>query len=251
MRQDLTEIIAILDRSGSMSSIAQDMRGGFMTFINEQKKIPGDLRVSLYQFDSVYEVVYENRSVQDIHELTLVPRNNTALLDAVGRAINDTGRRLAAMHEHERPHKVIVMVITDGEENASREYTRERIKGMIEHQEKKYGWTFIFLGANQNAFHEASAMGFQSGNTMNFAANSRGTEAVYKGLSGKMSAVRTCAIGSEQLTSGLFFNQSDYDEQTGAGAQHNPTQSSGTTSSAGQTASSSTPATWTKTPDQK
>ena len=235
-----------------MYTIAQDMCGGFKTFIDEQKNVPGDLRVSLYQFDDQYEVVYENRSIKDIDGLTLVPRNNTALLDAVGRAINDTGRRLAEMPEHQRPHKVIFMVITDGQENASREYTRERIKSMIQHQESKYGWTFVFLGANQNAFHEGHAMGFQSGNTMNFAANARGTTEVYKSFSGKMSAVRTHSPEAVQLCSGNFYNQMDYDAQTTAGAQNNPTQSSDdTTSSASPATNSSTAATWTKTPDNK
>jgi hypothetical protein len=225
MRQDLTEVIVVLDRSGSMASIAKDMCGGFDTFIAEQRQQPGELRVSLHQFDDVHETVYENRNVQEVGPLVLEPRSMTALLDAVGRAITSTGQRFAAMPEHERPHKVIFMIITDGHENASREYTRDRIRGMIQHQESKYGWTFVFLGANQNAFGEAQAMGVQAGNTMNFAANAVGTQEAYKSFSGKISSVRSRSAGHEQLTSGQFYNQTDYDAQTNAGAQHNPTAS--------------------------
>jgi hypothetical protein len=221
MRSDLVELVCVLDRSGSMANIAADMEGGFNNFIAEQRRQPGEMRVTLHQFDTVHETVYQNCSVHAVPPLRLQPRGGTALLDAVGQAINTTGARLAAMPEHERPCRVIFMILTDGQENSSREFNNKQIKEMIEHQERVYSWTFIFLGANQNAFHEADTIGVKSANTMNFAANSRSSRAVYSNLSGKMSAIR--GSGGQAFKSGEFYTAADYNEQTSLGAENNPT----------------------------
>lgn len=233
MRSDYVDVTVVLDRSGSMQNIARDMEGGFATFIREQKQVPGEMRVNLYQFDNVYETVYENRNVHDINGLTLEPRGSTALMDALGHAINRTGARLAAMPEHERPHRVIFMIITDGGENASREFGRDAIRQMIERQQGQYSWQFVYLGANQNAFAEAGNIGIKTANTMNFAANSRSTNEAYKNFSGKMSTMRAGGHDAEVLCSAGMYNQADYDAQTAAGAVNNPT-TSGTTAEVGQ-----------------
>lgn len=155
-----TELAVILDRSGSMEAIRDDMVGGYAAFMKEQLQLPGTLEVSLYQFDDEFSVVYEAKPAAELGPLELVPRGSTALLDAVGKAVVKIGERLAARPECERPGAVVVVVITDGRENASREYKRARIREMLEHQEKKYGWKFVYLGADPQGFAEARDQGF-------------------------------------------------------------------------------------------
>ena len=154
-----TDITMVLDRSGSMQSIKDDTIGGFDAFISEQRRLPGRCTVSLVQFDNVYEEVYTGRDLADVPSLTLVPRGSTAMLDAIGRAVNATGARLAAMPEDERPGTVIVGIMTDGLENASREFTYPMIKALIEQQEQVYGWTFMYMGANQDAIEVGASLG--------------------------------------------------------------------------------------------
>jgi hypothetical protein len=220
MRQDYTECVIVLDRSGSMASIAGDVEGGFNQFIADQKLVPGELKVTLVQFDSLYEIVHNGVSVHDVGKLNFVPRGCTCLLDAVGRAIVETGKRLADMAEHERPHKVLFMVITDGYENSSTEFTKEQIRTMIERQTNVYSWTFIYLGAGHDAFHEANSYGFASGNTMSFARSAISATTGYRSLSRKTSEVRTCSVNADALTGGQFFNQADYAEQDALGADN-------------------------------
>jgi uncharacterized protein YegL len=156
MRADYTDMIVILDRSGSMANVRSDMEGGFNTLIEEQRKAEGKLLVSLYQFDDHFEVVYEGKSVHDVPPLSLVPRGGTALNDALGIVITNTGYRLAAMPEAERPSKVMVVIITDGHENASKKFSKAHIREIIAHQQGKYSWVFNYLGADINA-EEAAA----------------------------------------------------------------------------------------------
>ena len=154
-----TDITMVLDRSGSMQSIKDDTIGGFDAFISEQRRLPGRCTVSLVQFDNVYEEVYTGRDLADVPSLTLVPRGSTAMLDAIGRAVNATGARLAAMPEDRRPGTVIVGIMTDGLENASREFTYPTVKALIEQQEQVYGWTFMYMGANQDAIEVSASLG--------------------------------------------------------------------------------------------
>jgi len=160
MRQDLTEVIMVVDRSGSMQSCRQDAEGGINAFIDEQKKAVGRCNFTLVQFDTQYEFVYKGIDIQDVPNFTLLPRGATALYDAIGQAINETGKRLADMHEADRPALVAFVVQTDGLENSSKEFSRETIKQMIEHQRDKYNWKFTFLGANQNAVLTGTSLGF-------------------------------------------------------------------------------------------
>jgi uncharacterized protein YegL len=169
MKADLTDITLVVDRSGSMAGIRDDAEGGINTFIKEQAKEPGETLLTLVQFDTEYEFLHKGVPIQEVSEYELVPRGGTALLDAVGRAINETGERLANMAEQDRPGLVIFVVVTDGCENSSKEFTKAQIKEMIERQQNDYNWQFTFLGANQDAFTEAGAMGIRAGGVANFA----------------------------------------------------------------------------------
>lgn len=168
MRKDFTDIMLVVDRSGSMEAIRQDAMGGVNRFILDQAEKPGEAVLTLVQFDTEYEFVHRAKPIKGVPEYVLTPRGGTALLDAVGRAINETGERLAAMPEANRPGLVVFVVMTDGEENSSREFRKSQIKEKISHQQDKYGWQFVFLGANQDAFAEAGAMGMQAQAAANF-----------------------------------------------------------------------------------
>jgi hypothetical protein len=159
MRNDLTDITVVLDRSGSMQACRSDAEGGLNHFIEEQMKAPGEAFFTLVQFDNEYEFVHKGIPIQTVPHCTLHPRGRTALLDAIGRAINETGSRLETMLEAERPGLVVFAILTDGMENASREFTQPKIKEMIEHQQNVYKWQFTYLGANQDAFQVAASYG--------------------------------------------------------------------------------------------
>ena len=159
MRAELTDITVVLDRSGSMQVCQSDSEGGLNRFIEDQKKQPGEAVFTLVQFDTEYEFVHRAIPIQTVPHCPLVPRGNTALLDAVGRAIVETGERLSKMNEADRPGLVVFVILTDGEENSSREFTLEKVREMISHQQSVYKWQFTYLGANQDAFAEAGSLG--------------------------------------------------------------------------------------------
>ncbi len=159
MRQDLTDITVVLDRSGSMHACQSDSEGGLNRFIADQKKLPGAAVFTLVQFDTEYEFVHRAVPIRDVPHCPLVPRGNTALLDAVGRAIVETGERLAKTPEKDRPGLVAFVILTDGQENSSREFSLARVREMISHQQDVYKWQFTYLGANQDAFAEAGSLG--------------------------------------------------------------------------------------------
>jgi len=165
---NLTHLYFLLDRSGSMVSLREDTIGGFDTFIAEQRTAPGRCRVTLAQFDNEYDEVYADRDIAAVPSLVLVPRGSTALLDALGRLVVTAGERLAALPEQDRPGSVIVGVMTDGYENASRDWTHDRIKALIEQQSTEYGWQFLYLGADQDAIEEGAKMGFAAGKSMTY-----------------------------------------------------------------------------------
>jgi hypothetical protein len=169
MKSDLTDITLVMDRSGSMVAIREDAEGGVNSFIKEQARTPGEAVLTLVQFDTEYEFVHKGIPIQQASEYKLVPRGMTALLDAIGRAINETGARLEKMEERDRPGLVIFVVMTDGQENSSREFTRAQIREMIERQQSRFQWHFTFLGANQDAFTEAGGMGIHAAGIANFA----------------------------------------------------------------------------------
>jgi hypothetical protein len=213
MKQGYTDISIVLDRSGSMDSVKSDTIGGFNSFLKAQKEVPGEATITLAQFDDIYEVVYEGKKLQDaplLNDQTFVPRGTTALLDAIGRTINATGKRLASMPEAERPEKVIFVILTDGYENASREFKVEEINDMIRHQRDVYAWEFAFIGANQDAITSASQMGIQAANALTYAANTVGTQQAFSSLTQNIAAYRT----NQKLD--MSFSQEDREKQKNA-----------------------------------
>lgn len=201
MRENLTEMVFVLDRSGSMSGLAADTIGGFNELIEKQKKIEGDAYVTTVLFDHEYEVLHDHVALGEVAPLTdkeYFARGSTALLDAVGRTINAVGARLAAAPEEERPEHVVFVITTDGMENSSREYTAQRVRGMIEHQQQKYSWQFVFLGANMDAVSEARNLGISAKYAADFTPSHSGVRKMYSMaldsvMSGKRTGVSLCA----------------------------------------------------------
>lgn len=163
-----TLIAVLLDRSGSMTTIKEDVEGGFNAFIAEQKKVEGTCRVTLAQFDNTYDVVYTDKDINDVPSLDLQPRGMTALLDSMGKLITDTDAELASHPEDERPGSVIVAIMTDGHENSSREWARPQIKKLVEEQTEKYGWQFLYLGADQDAIEVGTSVGILADNSLTY-----------------------------------------------------------------------------------
>lgn len=169
--QELTLIAALLDRSGSMQDCKRATETGFDELIAKQRSEPGKALVTLSMFDDVYENVYANIPIAEVGALELEPRNMTAMLDATGRFITEIGEQLAAMPEDQRPGTVICLIMTDGYENASKEWSWAAVKELITHQREKYNWQFIFLGANIDAEQVAAQMGVPLGNAMTYDAD--------------------------------------------------------------------------------
>jgi len=216
MKTDLTDISVVLDRSGSMESVRKDTIGGFNAFLEEQQAQPGEATLTLAQFDDQYEIMHDGKRIKDVPALTeqtFVPRGMTALLDAIGRTIVATGARLAAMSEADRPAKVIFVILTDGEENHSREFDLAKVTEMIEHQRKVYSWDFVFLGANQDAIKAAAGLGINRGHALNYVANSQGTCCAFSAMSRGLSSYRS---GNQSVVDSYF---SDEDRQKQAAAQ--------------------------------
>ncbi|GAB4079023.1 vWA domain-containing protein [Nostocoides australiense] len=164
----LTHIYFLLDRSGSMQSIKSDTEGGFAAFVEEQRKTSGRCRVTLAQFDTTYDVVYQDRDLAEVPPLDLQPRGMTALLDAIGRLVTDAGRRLAALPEEQRPGTVVVAIMTDGMENSSHEWTHPAVKSLIEQQEQGYNWQFLYMGADQDAIEVGNSIGIAAQNSLTY-----------------------------------------------------------------------------------
>lgn len=208
-----TDLTVILDRSGSMSSSATEAIGGFNSMVEDQKKIPGECVLSLCHFDSEYNASdmpsYIAKPLSEVAPLTtetFIPRGWTALRDALGRTITAIGVRLAAMPEAYRPEKVIVMIITDGQENSSKEFTAAKIKEMIEHQRTAYKWEFIFVGANMDAVTTGQSYGFLGTSSITYDPASTG--AVYRSVSNFVSSSRTGVVDTS-------FTSADRDASVG------------------------------------
>jgi len=170
-----TDISMLLDRSGSMHAIKDDTIGGFDAFIAEQRKAAGHCTVSLAQFDDHYEEVYTGKNLADVPSLVLQPRGMTAMLDAIGHLVRTTGERLAALPEDQRPGTVIVGILTDGMENANTEFTHPAIKALITERTEKFDWTFLYMGANQDAIEEGAKLGVAARQSMTYAAANVGS----------------------------------------------------------------------------
>lgn len=205
MNKNLTEIILVVDRSGSMASCQLEAENGINNFIKEQTEGVGEALLTLVQFDDKYDVVFDRVPVAKCGHYKLEPRSMTALNDAVGKTINESGAKLAAMKEEDRPGLVIFAIITDGGENASHEFTKSQVREMVEHQEKVYNWQFTFLGSNQDAFKEAANIG------INVASNYKDANVLhmYKGLSAKSNRMRgkVFECGNIEIYDNLFTQQ--------------------------------------------
>ena len=195
MKKNLTEIVFILDRSGSMAGLEDDTIGGFNTMIQKQKGEAGEAYVSTVLFDNHTEVIHDRVDIQQIQPMTrkdYYVRGCTALLDAVGKAIHHIGNVHKYAREEDRPEKTVFVITTDGMENASRQYTYERVRQMIEHEKEKYGWEFLFLGANIDATKEAARFGITEDRAANYHADHQGTAVIYEAMSEAVCNVRAC-----------------------------------------------------------
>lgn len=181
MNKNLTEIIFLLDRSGSMGGLESDTIGGFNAFNEKQGKMIGETIVTAVLFDDQYEILWNGVDADNVQlsDKEYYVRGSTALMDAVGKTILDVGCRLSNTREDAKPGKVIFVITTDGLENASREFTHEKVRELILHQQEKYGWEFIFLGANIDAAKEAGNIGISAKNAYNFKPSRAGVKEMY------------------------------------------------------------------------
>jgi uncharacterized protein YegL len=194
MKQDLTEIVFLIDRSGSMSNLTEDTVGGFNSFIKEQKEKDGEAKLTTVLFDNYYEIFHDGVDIKNVKNITnkdCYARGATALLDAIGKTINEVGCRLNGMAEDEKPSKVIFIITTDGQENASREFTVDVVKKIVETQTNVFNWQFLFLGANIDSFSSAMSIGIQSAFVSNYSANHIGGQSVYNTVNKTVSSYRT------------------------------------------------------------
>jgi uncharacterized protein YegL len=193
MKENSTELVFILDRSGSMSGLETDTIGGFNSMLEKQKKESGEAFVTTVLFDDKYELLHDRYDIKGVNLLTekeYYVRGSTALLDAIGITINNIGKALSDTNEEDRPGKVLFVIITDGMENSSREFSYEKVKKMVEHQKSKYSWDFIFLGANIDAIKTANSFGISADMATNFVSDSVGTQLNYKIVSEVVSSFR-------------------------------------------------------------
>jgi hypothetical protein len=207
-----TSITVVLDKSGSMETARNDTIGGYNTFIEAQKALPGECEVTLIQFNHTREFTYKSVDVKSIvRGLTpaeYVPVGGTALLDAVGVAINEKGAEFAALPEDKRPGKVMFVIITDGEENKSKDFSYDAIKKMIEHQKTVYNWDFTFLGANIDTFSVADSLGIAADKSLSFSSTkSGGAKRAFASMN--MYATRTRGAASGQSVSDVRYTEED------------------------------------------
>jgi hypothetical protein len=199
MNPHLTEIAYILDRSGSMQPMQEPAVAAFNDFIKSQLDVPGDARLALIQFDDAYEVHVSAKPIQDVPQLTAAtytPRGSTALLDAIGRTIKETDRRINALPEGDKPGKVILAIFTDGEENASQEYTIKHISDLIRLYRDQKGWEFLFLAANQDAIASGGAMCMEASLSANVSFSMKGIRSTGGAMARKVRAMRMKSGGN-------------------------------------------------------
>ena len=195
MKKNLTELVFILDRSGSMAGLEKDTIGGFNAMIEKQKAEAGEAYISTVLFDNYSEVIHDRVALKAVPKLTekeYYVRGCTALLDAVGGAIHHIGNVHKYAREEDRPEKTLFVITTDGMENASRRYSYEKVREMTKRQKEKYGWEFLFLGANIDAAKEAARFGIDADRAANYHADAMGTEVIYEAMSDAVYSVRAC-----------------------------------------------------------
>ena len=193
MKKNLTELVFILDRSGSMAGLEKDTIGGFNAMIEKQKAEEGEAYISTVLFDNYSEVIHDRVALNDVPKLTekeYYVRGCTALLDAVGGAIHHIGNVHKYAREEDRPEKTLFVITTDGMENASRRYSYEKVREMTQRQKEKYGWEFLFLGANIDAAKEAARFGIDADRAADYHADTQGTAVIYEAMSDVVYSVR-------------------------------------------------------------
>lgn len=204
-KENFTSINVIIDASGSMQNLITDTIGSFNGFLKEQQAFPGEAIFTLCTFNTRSNIVHDSVKISDVPSLnvkTYAPMGGTALLDAMGSTMISVGNKLAAMPEEERPSKVIFLIITDGHENSSKEFTAAQIKSMVEHQKDVYSWEFVFMGANIDAISAGTNLGISMQNSVSYDSTSAGTRSLYKGLSNNLSSYRS----SGNSNGGFFGN---------------------------------------------
>jgi hypothetical protein len=188
-----------------MSSIRADVENGLNTFIEKQKKLPGECTATYVRFDSDIETVFENIDIKNVEKITIEPNSMTALLDALGQTIDKVGQRLANTPEADRPEQVLVYLVSDGGENHSREYSHEKVKEMIKHQQSKYNWKFTFLGcAGFDAVSQGAGFGVASTSTMNFSTSPQGILSAFNAVNNSAQFYRSAV---DRKTSYIFTEE--------------------------------------------
>jgi len=193
MKKDLTELVFILDRSGSMSGLESDTIGGYNAMLKKQQQEAGEAVVTTVLFDDQYELLHDRINIKGIRPISIreyYVRGCTALLDAIGKTIQKIANVQQHTSEEERAEKVLFVITTDGMENASQEYSYQKIRALVEKQQKKYGWEFIFLGANIDAIAAAADLGISADRSANYHADSAGTQLNYEAVSDAVSDLR-------------------------------------------------------------
>ena len=191
MKDNLTEIVFVLDRSGSMYDLVEDTLGGYNSFIESQKQEPGEAILTTVLFDDKYQLLHDRVDIKSVEPLTIndyYARGLTALLDAIGKTIDSIGKKLSQTPEEERPSKVIFVITTDGYENASQIFTYDSIKERVNRQKVEYNWEFIFLGANIDSFGVGDSLGIAY--VSNYSSTSDGTKSVYSSLNSTITDYR-------------------------------------------------------------
>ena len=195
MKKNLTELVFILDKSGSMAGLERDTIGGFNAMLDKQKAQAGECRITTVLFDHRYELLHDRTDIRAVRPITAREYRvggSTALLDALGKTIHKIATAQKNTSEPFRAKRVMFVIITDGEENASREYTAKEVKEKIERQKSRYGWEFIFLGANIDAVETAGRFGIDAGRAANYVPDSQGTALNFRAMSETVSAFRAC-----------------------------------------------------------
>jgi hypothetical protein len=200
-----------------MSAIADDTVGGFAAFVRDQQSVAGRCRLSLAQFDDSYERVYDAVDIQDVPALELHPRGSTALHDAMVRLIGDAGTELASLPEDQRPGTVLVAVLTDGQENSSREASGAMVKALVERQQKQWGWQFTYLGANQDAVLTAGGLGIRAEDALTYAVGN--VDAAFSVQSAKTRRLREARIGGASMADAAAAAAYTAEERRSAGGK--------------------------------
>lgn len=195
MKKNLTELVFILDKSGSMSGLEKDTIGGYNSMLEQQRKVDGECVITTVLFDNCYELIHDRidfRAISPITEKEYFVGGSTALLDAIGKTIHKIGTVQKNTAEDYRAEKVMFVIITDGEENASRHYSAMQVKKMIKRQKERYGWEFIFLGANIDAVETAGQFGIDADRAVDYVPDHEGTELNFRMMSETVAAFREC-----------------------------------------------------------